>query len=116
SWLSAKWPSLSQTSDAVLRAVVTAPGGLALFDDELCAAVAHEVGEVMRASTPPLSVQLRRWGHALPVYAPGHVGRVDRIERALPARVAVAGASYRGLGVPDCIESGRRAAAGVLES
>jgi len=48
---------------------------------------------------------------------PGHLDRVDAIERALAAalpRVVLAGAALRGIGVPACIRQGREAAREVL--
>ena len=51
-----------------------------------------------------------------PQYRVGHLLRVSGIEAAvkrLPA-LAVAGAAYRGVGVPACIGSGRDAARSVL--
>jgi len=48
-------------------------------------------------------------------YQVGHLGRLDRIERLskqLPG-LALAGNGYRGIGVPDCILSGKEAAAQV---
>jgi protoporphyrinogen/coproporphyrinogen III oxidase len=48
----------------------------------------------------------------MPQYVLGHPTRLDRIERALAAHpgLALAGAAYRGVGIPDCIASGEHAA------
>ena len=40
----------------------------------------------------------------------GHLERIDEIEKTLPEGIYLAGGSYRGIGVPDCIQQGRRAA------
>ena len=48
----------------------------------------------------------------MPQYAVGHLDRVAAIEgraAALPG-VALAGAAYRGVGIPDCMRSGETAA------
>jgi len=45
-------------------------------------------------------------------YGVGHLERLDRIERLrknLPG-LALAGNGFRGIGVPDCVRSGREAA------
>ena len=114
SWLTSKWPN--ESTEVWLRAMVTSPVALAADDGALQDTVAREVGGVMAASTEPLEIRLLRWDQALPVYAPGHLERVARVEAALPGEMAVAGASYRGLGVPDCIASGRAAATHLLVS
>ena len=54
---------------------------------------------------------MSRWGGALPQYAPGHLGRVERLRRALPQGIVVCGAAYDGVGIPACVRSGREAAA-----
>jgi len=63
----------------------------------------------------PLDTHVQRWGGALPQYAVGHVGRVERI-RADVSRVpglAVCGAAYDGVGIPAVIASARHAVAQV---
>jgi len=52
----------------------------------------------------------------MPQYAVGHLERVAAIEAraaTLPG-LALAGAAYRGVGVPDCVHSGEAAADRVL--
>jgi oxygen-dependent protoporphyrinogen oxidase len=51
----------------------------------------------------------------MPQYVLGHLGRLERIEAALAPHpgLAVAGAAYRGVGIPDCIASGEAAAESV---
>jgi oxygen-dependent protoporphyrinogen oxidase len=48
----------------------------------------------------------------------GHLERVSAIEAALERHpgLALAGASYRGLGIPDCIRQGREAAERLLKA
>ena len=50
------------------------------------------------------------WPDGFAEYGVGHLDRVERIEAALAEEapgVAVAGAAYRGLGIPACIRQGR---------
>jgi oxygen-dependent protoporphyrinogen oxidase len=58
-------------------------------------------------------VFLQRWGGGLPQYTPGHLDRVALVRAALPAGLAVAGASLDGVGIPACVASGERAAEDV---
>jgi oxygen-dependent protoporphyrinogen oxidase len=113
SWVTSKWPN--EAEDIWLRAIVTSPAHLRDDDEMLGARIAREIGSVMRATADPTEIRIRWWDRALPIYGPGHLENVEAVERELPAGVAVAGASFRGLGVPDCIESGRAAARRLVE-
>ena len=48
----------------------------------------------------------------MPQYVLGHPERLERIDSALAGHpgLALAGAAYRGVGIPDCIHSGEEAA------
>jgi oxygen-dependent protoporphyrinogen oxidase len=53
----------------------------------------------------------------MPPYAVGHLERVESMEAratALPG-LALAGAAYRGVGIPDCVRSGEAAADALAE-
>lgn len=65
---------------------------------------------------PPVARHVQRWGGGLPQYAVGHLALVDTVRQAVAAcpGLAVAGATYDGVGIPACIVSGRAAAAQVL--
>jgi oxygen-dependent protoporphyrinogen oxidase len=66
----------------------------------------------MGLNRKPDLVRLKRWRRAMPQYNLGHAELVKRIEtqaRSLPG-IALAGAAYGGIGIPDCIRSGRQAA------
>ena len=49
-------------------------------------------------------------------YESGHIARVERIEKRVSdiAGLAIAGNAFHGIGVPDCIRSGQRAAEAIL--
>ncbi len=58
-----------------------------------------------------------RWKKAMPQYHVGHLDRVARIEShvAQMKGFELAGKSYRGVGIPACIDSGFAAAARILD-
>ncbi|MDE3202742.1 MAG: protoporphyrinogen oxidase [Acidobacteriota bacterium] len=88
-----------------------------LDDAELTASLIAELSRAVGSPLQPAESRLSRWPDAFPLYQVGHGSVVEGIERALAAwspRVAVAGASYRGAGIPACIKSGRSAARTVL--
>jgi oxygen-dependent protoporphyrinogen oxidase len=120
-WTSAKWPHLGRPGEVLLRASVGRYGddrAIEMEDNELVDRVVRELRRPMGITGDPLEVVVTRWPEAFPQYAVGHLSRVSAIESAtanLPA-VALAGAAYRGVGIPACIGSGREAAGKVLET
>jgi oxygen-dependent protoporphyrinogen oxidase len=118
-WLTSKWPDLQRPGDILLRASVGRFGddraGL-MSDDEIVARVLRDLGPMMGLRSQPTEVVVTRWRAAFPQYTPGHVERVASIEDAvarLPG-LALAGAAFRGVGIPACIASGRQAARAAL--
>ncbi len=57
-----------------------------------------------------------RWKHAMPQYFVGHVQRIEQIDQMLVELpgLELCGAAYRGVGIPQCVRDGRRAARSVL--
>jgi protoporphyrinogen/coproporphyrinogen III oxidase len=58
-------------------------------------------------------VNVARWNNSFAQYDVGHLDRIDRLQAVLPARLHVAGAALRGVGLPACIRSANDAAARV---
>lgn len=61
----------------------------------------------------PARVRVSRWPASFPQYRPGHFVRLAAIESALREAapgVVLAGASYRGIGIPACIQQADEAA------
>ncbi len=96
---------------------------LAENDNALVAIVRHELidilGEmVVGIGLDPEYTQVTRWRCAMAQYAVGHQERMERINErvaALPG-LRLAGNAYEGIGVPDCIRMGRKAAADLIEA
>lgn len=84
-----------------------------LDDDAVRAATVDELSRHLCIDVQPVEFSLTRWHRAFPQYRPHHHERVARIEHDLPPGLALAGASYHGIGIPACIASGRRAASTV---
>ena len=120
-WYSTKWPASSPASGFVLRAVVGRSGhhpALDLADDALVAAVHDDLAGMLGLKEPPRSHLVTRWDDALPQYEVGHLDRVTGAELALAQRgpAFLAGAGYRGSGIPDCIKQATEAAAAVANA
>lgn len=92
-----------------------------LRDDQIVGIVANELLEILGPQiaglrAEPLFARVYKWKSAMAQYGVGHLERLEKIERLrkqLP-RLALAGNGYRGIGVPDCVRSGREAVKELL--
>jgi oxygen-dependent protoporphyrinogen oxidase len=114
-WVSSKFAGRAPADAALFRVFFGGAGRereIDVDDDALVAAARDELRETLGAAGAPLLARVARWDHAMPQYAVGHRERVARIEGTVarhPA-LALAGNAYHGVGIPDCIRSGERAA------
>jgi oxygen-dependent protoporphyrinogen oxidase len=113
-WSSLKWSHLAG-EPAIVKAFVGRAGDPPpeIADAALADLVHHELAQTLGVRERPRDVHVFR--ARIPQYHVGHLERVACIEEALPEGVHVAGAAYRGVGVPACVASGRAAAERVLE-
>ena len=117
-WSSEKWPDRAPDDTVLVRMFVRDEGSAtSLPEADLVVAARAEVEGTLRISGEPLVVRVSRWDGAMPRYTVGHLRRVAAIEHVMTAwpAVTVAGASYRGVGLPDCISGGLAAAGRVGE-
>ena len=118
-----KWPQWRTRQDRAVLRVSTGRHGdrraMELSDDELVLRLSADLSRALGRPVEPYSYRVSRWPNAFPLYRVGHLDLVSSVEAELSAslpRAAVAGASYRGAGIPACIASGRAAARRVLDS
>lgn len=88
---------------------------MSLGEDEMIAAAREELSSLLGVKAQSALTCVRRWPDSMPQYAVGHLARVAEIERAAEAipGFALAGAYLRGVGIPDCIAGGERAAEAI---
>jgi oxygen-dependent protoporphyrinogen oxidase len=89
---------------------------LELADNEILRIVRADLRQILGLGVEPLFARVYKWRSAMAQYNVGHLERLERIERfrrQLPG-LALAGNAYRGIGVPDCVRSGKEAAEQVL--
>ena len=80
--------------------------------DALLADVLADLAELSGVEAKPVAWTVTKWGGGLPQYGVGHAAAVAEIERAVAQvpGLAVAGASFRGVGVPACVRTATAAA------
>ena len=90
---------------------------VALDDKELLALVRNELSDLFGISAAPIMTRIHRWVEERPQYTVGHIDRVRSIEAAAARHkgLFLAGCSYHGIGVGDCVASGYRAAEAVIK-
>lgn len=118
---SSKWPDRAPENRVLLRGFIGGPANQHLLettDDELIETVRQQLVELlgMKPDAQPVYASVYRWVGGMPQYTLGHLDRVDEIERRTGeiAGLELAGGAFRGVGVPNCIESGERAVTKVL--
>ena len=114
-WTSTKFPHRAPDGRALLRCFMGGAGReetLVHSDKELVDLVREDLRVIMGITAEPVLNRVYRWEKANPQYPVGHLERLadidDRLTR-LPG-LYLAGAAYRGVGVPDCIRQGQEAA------
>lgn len=114
-----KFPHRAPQDRALLRCFFAGAEADAIgqqSDAQIVDVVREELRQILGVRAAPLFARVFRWKSAMAQYGVGHLDRLDRIEtlcRQLP-HLALAGNGYRGIGIPDCVRSGRDAANQIL--
>ncbi|MCX8117945.1 MAG: protoporphyrinogen oxidase [Desulfobacterota bacterium] len=118
---STKWPGRAPKGKVLIRGFVGGPHNqevVTLSDEELVRLVHREFCEIigLDPKARPLFTRVYRWPLGMPQYILGHLQRVELIEKrsAEIKGLALAGGSYRGVGLPNCVESGEKAVSKIL--
>ena len=119
-WSSSKWEGRAPDGVALVRVYLGRFGGRDLTadsDGELVGQARAEL-RLVGLDREPERTWIHRWPRGMPQYVLGHLDRVERIDAALSRHpgLALAGAAYRGVGIPDCIHSGEEAARSLARS
>ena len=115
-----KYPDRSPAGAVLLRAFIGGalqPELVEKPDAELAQIAREEFAALLGITAEPRFALVRRWIRMLPEYGVGHQALVASIREraeALPG-LALAGSAYSGVGIPDCIATGKAAAARVLQ-
>ena len=120
-WTSTKFPHRAPDGYALIRVFVGRAGqetDIAWDEASLLELAREELLLTLGINAEPLLARVFIWDKAMPQYNIGHSQLLARIETALAQYpgIVLAGAGYRGIGIPDCIHSGELAADKILSS
>lgn len=119
-WTSCKWTGRAPEGFALLRLFLGRYGKRNILqesDEQLVMLARQELKRTLNITAAPHFTRVHRWPQAMPQYNLGHVERLAQINSQLAQHkgLLLAGASYRGVGIPDCIRSADQAAKNAVE-
>jgi protoporphyrinogen/coproporphyrinogen III oxidase len=120
-WTSNKFPDRAPAGHVLVRFFIGRAGRESSVHDSdrvLIDIASREMEKLFGLSAAPAVARVFRWPRSMPQYVIGHLSRLERIARLVAGHrgLLLAGASYRGVGIPDCIASGWTAAQAALSS
>ena len=114
---SMKFPGRAPDDHVLLRAFAGGALQPEMFAlDDIETRIEADLRELLGINADPLFAETAKWERSMPQYEVGHLDRVTAIEnelKKLPG-LTLAGNSYRGAGIPDCIRSGETAAESLI--
>ncbi|KAA6453636.1 protoporphyrinogen oxidase [Bacillus swezeyi] len=119
-WTNKKWPNTTPKGKVLLRAYVGKAGDESVVeqsDNEMVKIVLDDLKRIMKIDGEPEMSCITRWNEAMPQYHVGHKKRINEIRERLKTSypgIFVTGASFEGVGIPDCIDQGKQAVKDVL--
>jgi oxygen-dependent protoporphyrinogen oxidase len=112
-WVGTKFSHRVPAGKIVARCFVPASDE---SDDTIIREVTRELQETAGFSAAPRFARIFRWPRAMAQYPVGHPQRLAEIDARVAAipGLYLAGNAYEGIGIPDCIRLGKRAADRIL--
>ena len=119
-WSSIKFANRAPKNKLLLRCFLGGAGNnhLSLLSEgEIVSIAREELHDIMDIKTEPLFTRVFRWEKSMPQYTIGHGEKLQRINERLSYHpgLFLAGSAYKGIGISDCIKSGKQAAGEALE-
>ena len=121
SWSSKKFDHRAPDDCELIRVFVGGARAEALAEQDDAALVdlaRQELRAILGITAAPILAKAYRWPKANPQYDVGHPTRMDEIDQIVAWHhgLHLTGAAYRGAGIPDCIQSGMKAALAIAKN
>jgi oxygen-dependent protoporphyrinogen oxidase len=110
-----KFPHRAPDDRILLRCFFGGTGDEAILkesDESMVTIAREELRRILGLTTAPLFTRISRWPKSMAQYTVGHAARMKEIKAraaAIPG-LQLAGNAYDGIGIPDCVRTGRQAA------
>jgi oxygen-dependent protoporphyrinogen oxidase len=117
-FVATKFPHRAPDDRILLRCFFGGTGDEAILsenDDSLVTIAREELRRILGLTAAPLFSMVSRWPKSMAQYNVGHSVRIAEIKKrteAIPG-LYLAGNAYDGIGIPDCVRTGRQAAAKI---
>ncbi len=114
-----KFPCRAPDGKIVLRCFFGGIGDEAILaetDESVIKIARSELRRILGLTALPVHQTISRWPRSMAQYTVGHIERIKEINRRaanLPG-LHLAGNAYEGIGIPDCIRTGRAAAKRII--
>jgi oxygen-dependent protoporphyrinogen oxidase len=122
-WTSRKWAHTSEHQQLLLRLFYKSSSPhyvslIKLSEEELLKVALQDIQISLGITGQPITYDVSKWHDVMPNYHIRHHQIVDSLEKKMAIRypnVILAGCSYYGVGIPDCIANGEKTAEHILE-
>lgn len=119
-WSSLKWQHRAPSRKVLMRLYIGRYGqeDVTRYDDGRLLQIAqNELRQTLDIDAKPLFDRIVRFPKAMPQYNLGHLDRLAVINGRLAHHdgLYLAGAAFNGVGIPDCVASGEKAAVSVID-
>lgn len=123
-WTSRKWKHTSKSGNLLVRLFYKSSNPIFnklkhLKDEELTAVALEDIKKSLKLDSEPAVVNVTKWNDLMPVYGMGHAETVKTLNEQLEEKypnVILAGCSYYGVGIGNCIKNGQDTAEKIIQS
>lgn len=121
-WTSRKWIHTSEARNLLVRLFYKSSHPSfakvkEMSEKELLALALVDIEKSLHIKAEPISSEVTKWTEQMPTYMIDHPQTIAQLEELLAVNypgVYIAGSSYYGSGIPDCIENGENVARDII--
>lgn len=122
-WTSKKWDHTSKDNRVLVRLFYKSsdpayPSLIKMTDDQLKQVALRDIRNSLNVTGEPVVYNVTKWHDTMPYYHIEHPRIVESLEAKMKRKfpnVLLAGCSYYGVGIVDCVENGKHTANAIIE-